>query len=283
MKALLRGIKIKNGNEYQNEFIDDMEWLGIACIRAYEATNDTEYLNVAKELWNEVKKGWSDVHGGGITWKINTPFGKNACSNAPGAILALGLYRIEENPEDLAWAKKIYDWQKVTLVDPVTGLVWDNIDIKNGETVINKDWVFTYNLGTYIGAATELYSVTNDKMYLNDAIKTSKSTMTSSKVTSEGLLKSEGQGDGGLFKGILIRYFTTLIQEPDLGESDRNDFVKFLKFNAETFFTDGISRPSMMCSPDWRKKPAATTDLSTQLSGIMLMEAAAKLKEDGIF
>lgn len=279
MKALLKGIKIKNGNKYQNEFNDDMEWLGIACLRAYEATSDSEYITVAKELWNEVKKGWSEVHGGGITWKTNTPYGKNACSNGPAVIMATRLYQIENNPEELEWAKKIYDWEKKTLVDPITGLVWDNIDIKNGETVINKDWIFTYNLGTYIGAATELYAVTNDEIYLNDAIKTANSTMTSPKVTSEGLLKSEGQGDGGLFKGIFIRYFTPLIQQPDLTDNERKDFIKFFKFNAETFFENALSRPSMMSSPDWGKKPGSTTDLSTQLSGVMLMEAAAKLKK----
>lgn len=283
MKALLRGIKVNNGGKYQNVFNDDMEWLGIACLRAYEATNDPEYLTVAKELWNEVKKGWSDVFGGGIIWRTDTPYGKNACSNGPAAILALRLYQIEKNPEDLEWAKKIYEWERETLVDPVTGLVWDNISREGSETVINKDWVFTYNLGTYIGAAIELYRVINDKMYLNDAVKTANSTMTSPKVTSEGLLKSEGQGDGGLFKGILVRYFTQLIQQPDLSENERKNFTRFLKFNAETFFENGISRPSMMSSPDWREKPGSTTDLSTQLSGVMLMEAAAKLKEAKMF
>jgi len=283
MKALLQGIKARNSNRYQNEFNDDMEWLGIACLRAYGATNDIVYKEVAQELWDEVKKGWSEVNGGGIMWRIDTPNEKNACSNGPAAILAARLYDIDKNPEDLEWAKKIYGWLRNTLVDPATGLVWDNIALKNGETVINKDWIFTYNQGTYIGAATELYELTKDKTYLDDAVKTSKSIMTSPKVTSAGLLKSEGQGDGGLFKGILVRYFTLLVQQPDLEENERSSFTNFLKFNAETFFTNGLSRSSMMCSPDWKKKPTSTTDLSTQLSGVMLMEAAARLKEGGEF
>ena len=279
MKALVNGIKVRNGGQYQNVFNDDMEWLGIACIRAYEATNDEFYLTLAKELWNEIKKGWSDIHGGGIQWKTDTPDSKNACSNAPGAILALGLYRLEKNPEDLQWAKDIYAWQKETLVDPATGLVWDNINMENGEPVIKKEWIFTYNVGTYIGAANELYAATNEATYLNDAIKTATSTMTSQEVTSEGILKSENQGDGGLFKGILIRYFTDLIQNPDLSEGDREKFIEFFKFNAQTFYNNGISRPSMMSSPDWKNQPGATTDLSTQLSGVMLIEAAATLDE----
>ncbi|MEX2336121.1 MAG: glycoside hydrolase family 76 protein, partial [Fulvivirga sp.] len=203
-------------------------------------------------------------------------------SNGPAAIFALKFYNIDNNSDDLEWAKMIYAWEKATLVDPQTGLVWDNIDLKDGEAVINKDWILTYNQGTFIGAAAGLYSVTNDRTYLNDAIKTSKAIMTSPKVTSEGLLRNENQGDGGLFKGILVRYFASFIQEPDLSETDRNKFTKFFRFNAESFFEKGISRPSMMSSPDWRTQPGDETDLSTQLSGVMLMEAAAQLKEEEI-
>lgn len=283
MKALVNGIKVKNGGTYRNEFNDDMQWLGMACIRAYNATGDALYKQVAQELWTEIKKSWSDVFGGGITWKINTPNGKNACSNAPAAILAVRLYQIDKNQDDLDWAKRIYAWQKSKLVDPVTGLVWDNISLSNGAETINKSWIFTYNQGTYIGAATELYTATKNSEYLFDAVKTSNSSMTSSNTTSEGILKNENQGDGGLFKGILVRYLAQLIQQPDLAPVERDKFVKFLKFNAETLFKSGLARPAMMISPDWKRKPEGNTDLSTQLSGIMLLEAAAALKADNKF
>ena len=107
--------------------------------------------------------------------------------------------------------------------------------------------------------------------------------MTSPKVTTEGLLKDEGQGDGGLFKGIFIRYFTDLILQPDLDAQTRENFVKFIRFNAQTFYSDGLRRPGMMSSPNWRQLPGASTDLSTQLSGVMLIEAAAKLAEEKVF
>ncbi len=283
MKALVRGMKVRNGNSYYNVFVDDMQWLGMACVRAYELTDDTEYLDVAKELWGYIKSTWSDVHGGGLTWKTDAPNGKNACSNAPGAILAIKLYNVENNAEDLEWAKRILAWQKSTLVDAQSGLVWDNIDILNGETVINSDWIFTYNQGTYIGAAAELYAVTGDNMYLNDARKTANTILTSPEVTTEGLLRNENQGDGGLFKGILIRYLVTLIQESDLTESERNRYVAFLKFNAETFYDSGLSQPGLLSSPNWRVAPGQEVDLSTQLSGLMLMEAAAQMEELELF
>lgn len=282
--SLLRGIEIENGGDYNNVFNDDLLWLGNASMRAFNATNEQEYKEVAEYLWEIIKTSWSDdVFGGGITWKQDTPFQKNAVSNGPAAVLAMRLYEVDNNEEDLEWAKKIYEWQKNNLVDPQTGLVWDNISIQDGEEVTNRDWIFTYNVGTYIGAGLKLYQATGETQYLNDAIKTAKSTMTSPKLTTNGILRDEGQGDGGLFKGILVRYFTQLILEPAVSDSDREDFIDFMEYNAKAFYDNALSRPSMFASPNWAEAPGSTTDLTTQLSGIMLMEAAALLDEEGYF
>lgn len=282
--ALLRGIEVENGGDYNNVFNDDMIWLGNASMRAYNATDNQEYKETAEYLWEIIKTSWSDdVFGGGITWKQDTPFQKNAVSNAPAAILAMRLYEVDGDEDDLEWAKKIYEWQKNTLVDPQTGLVWDNISLQDGEEVVNSDWIFTYNIGTYIGAGLKLYQATGEQQYLNDAVKTARSMMTSPRLTTNGVLRDEGQGDGGLFKGILVRYFTQLILEPDVSESDREDFVDFLQYNAKTFYDNGLIRPGMFASPNWAQAPGSTTDLTTQLSGIMLIEAAALLNEEGYF
>lgn len=282
-KALLRGIKMKNGGTYNNVFNDDMLWLGNSAMRAYNETSDSEYKEVAEELWEIIKMSWSDdVFGGGITWKQDTPYQKNAVSNGPAAILAMRLYEVDGDEEDLEWAKKIYEWQKNTLVDPNTGLVWDNISLNDqGEEVVNSDWIFTYNQGTYIGAALKLYQSTGEQQYLDDALKTARSVVNSGRLTTNGILRNEGQGDGGLFKGILVRYFTQLILEEDIPESDREDFVEFLEFNAKTFYNNAITRPAMFVSPNWAAAPDGGTDLTTQLSGIMLIEAAALLDEEG--
>lgn len=286
MKALLQGIKVRNGNTYNNVFNDDMIWLAISSLRAFEATNDAEYKTVAKFLWDIIKLSWSDnVFGGGITWKQDTPRQKNAVSNAPAAIVAMRLYDIDKNPEDLVWAKKIYEWQKNNLVDPVTGAVWDNISEQNNVVITNKDWVFTYNMGTWIGAGLRLFKETKDPMYLNDALKTARNVLVNPKLLSEGLLRDEGQGDGGLFKGILVRYFTEIIENPAVSANDKKVFVNFFKFNAQTLYRKGITRPTMFCGNNWKVAPAGgtNTDLTTQLSGVMLIEAAAKLEKDGFF
>jgi predicted alpha-1,6-mannanase (GH76 family) len=282
MKALLRGIKARNGNTYNNDFNDDMIWLANSSLRAFKSTNDPEYKAVALELWTIIKRSWTtNVLDGGITWKQSTPTQKNAVSNAPAAIIALQLYEIDRNPDDLEWAVKIYAWQKQKLVDPLTGLVWDSISIRDGQVFVQRDWVFTYNMGTWIGAGLKLYKATGNQMYLTDAIRSARSVSTSPQLLTEGLMKDEGQGDGGLFKGTLVRYYTELILAPEINSSDRENFANFIEFNAKTAYRRGIARPAMMFGPNWKNAPTGTTDFTTQLSGVMLIEAAALLHEEG--
>ena len=282
MKALVRGIKSKNGGTYTNVFNDDMLWLGNSSMRAYNATNDEEYLDVAKFLWDDVLESYSDVMGGGIAWKKDTPFSKNAVSNGPAIILGMRLYDATGEEKYLNRAKELYEWQKEHLVNPENGVVWDNIQLIDGNEVIQKDWVFTYNMGTWIGAGLRLYNETGEQGYLDDALLSARTTLTSPQLTSSGILRNEGQGDGGLFKGIFVRYFTEMILEEDITQDDQEDFLDFLIFNGQTFYRNGLSHPGMLSSPDWNSAPGNRVDLKTQLSGVMLVEAMAKLEGEGL-
>lgn len=221
--------------------------------------------------------------GGGITWKKDTPNLKNAVSNGPAIVLATRLYNVTQEEKYLTWAKGLYEWQKSNLVDPQTGLVWDHIELIDGEPTVRKDWIFTYNAGAWIGAGVRLYQITREAGYLKDALQTANAAMTRSELSSEGILKNEGQSDGGLFKGIFVRYFVELIMEPAVSDGDRGELVRFLRLNAESFYRNSLRRTDMICGPSWRKLPGDQTDLSTQLSGMMLMEAAALLQEEGVF
>ncbi|UPK71226.1 glycoside hydrolase family 76 protein [Chitinophaga filiformis] len=272
MDDLLEGMKAKNGNTYINHFYDDMEWMALACLRAYEATSDDRYKTTAELLWNDIKGGWDDTWGGGIYWNKDRQ-NKNTPANAPASIIASRMYQLNRNGEDLAWAKKIYQWQKDNLVDPVTGLVWDGLDGSG----TNKSWKFTYNQGVFIGAAVELYKITGEQTYIADAMKTANNSL-AGEFSSGNIMKDEGGGDGGLFKGILVRYMMLLITDGSLSSTDAAKFVSFLQLNAQTMWLQGTTRPQVIFNTSWTKT-AATTDLTTQLSGAMLIEAVARLKE----
>lgn len=280
MKALLNGIKVQNNNVFPNNFYDDMGWLALSSLRAYEITKDDAYLSAANTLWTAMKKGITDVQGGGMGWSKDKPDFKNTPANGPAIIFAARLYRSQNKPEDLATAKSLYSWLKSKLVDPATYVVWDGVNY-DGTGVISKA-KYTYNPGLFIGAATELFKTTKEQVYLDDAVKTANAVLSDIDLAPSGLLKDENQGDGGLFKGILVRYLTLLVNEPAVNAADRDKYVKFLKYNAQTLYTSGISRPSLAIGSGWNKPAQSTTDLTTQLSGMMMIESAAQLNISGI-
>src|SRR5699024_8231001 len=197
-----------------NDFYDDMLWMGLAVNRLHDYTQDGEHKEAVLELWEDIKTGWNDENGGGIAWNKSQLDYKNTPSNAPAVILAVRLYEKFENETDLEWAENIYEWQKETLVDPDTGIVWDGIN-REGDGNVDKNWLFTYNQGVFIGASLELYHITDESYYLSAAEKTIESTMEEF-TDANGIIQENDVGDGGLFKGILIRYLSQMALEGHL-------------------------------------------------------------------
>ena len=73
MNDLLTGVRTKNGNTFINYYYDDMEWMALATLRAYSATNDARFKGICDTLWDDIKKGWSSSLGGGIWWRKDNP------------------------------------------------------------------------------------------------------------------------------------------------------------------------------------------------------------------
>jgi predicted alpha-1,6-mannanase (GH76 family) len=284
MDKWFTGVNIKNGNTFINEFYDDMEWNALAMLRAYEATNDVKYKNAVDAVWTNIKTGWNTTMGGGIAWRKAMPYYKNTPANAPAAILAARLYKKFNNADDLEWSKKIYVWLKDSLYNRSTGMVYDGINSDN-DGKRNTTWKFTYNQGTFIGAAVELFSITNDAGYLNDALQAANFTLSDNTLTNftDNLLRDEGGGDGGLFKGVLVRYLSQLTLTPGVLSNDKQRYVNYLKHNAETLWKEGTDKNYLLFGTYWKNKPGGETDLTVQLSGATLIEAMALLKKNNLF
>ena len=92
------------------------------------------------------------------------------------------------------------------LVDPDTGFVWDGKN-REGDGKIDKSWEFSYCQGVYIGAGVALYQATGDKSYLADAARTAQASKLRLTSPVTGVLPSESNGDGGLFKGDICPLF----------------------------------------------------------------------------
>ncbi|MDD4516198.1 glycoside hydrolase family 76 protein [Massilibacteroides sp.] len=267
------GIKEYNGNTYYNKFYDDMEWIGLTLVRMYNNTKEEKYLNTAKELWTDISNGWNDEYaGGGVAWNKDELYSKNACSNGPASLLAAKLYQVTKEDTYKEWAIKIFEWQKNTLYEPSTGAVYDNI---NGQTDLINTVVLTYNQGTFMGTAIELYNITNDGAYLNVARKVASYTISKLIDTNSGILRNEGSGDNALFKGIFVRYYLPLVKDKELSGAYHTLYLTAFKKNTETLWLEGCYPQVLLFGPSWNEIPAGETQLTAQASACMTIEMRA--------
>ena len=276
LSKLHAGMYRMNGNTYSNVYYDDMEWVGLAFLRAYDVTGEAKYRATVDSVWTDIKTAWNDNCGGGMAWRKDRLDYKNTPANMPAAILAARLYTRFGNADDLAWAQKIFDWQTAHLVDTVNGMVYDGMN-RLGDGKIDTGWIFTYCQGVYIGAAVELYRITNEQHYLDLAIRTADFiTAPNSPFNAEGYLKGEGIGDGGLFRGIMIRYLGELIDVPSLPEEKRKLYLDYISHNADVLlaaYPEGKRIGQSWGLPLSTDNPSS---LGTQLSAIMLLETASR-------
>lgn len=258
-------------------YFDDMEWMGLALLRAYEATGAVRYADQAKSLWKIVRTGWSDQPGGGgIRWRTKGIY-KNVPANAPACILACKLYEDFHDTTDLEWAKKIFAWVNTNLVDHLTGIILDGISFKDGVGTTSHG-SYSYNYGTYIGACDHLYRITGEKTYLNYACSEATAAVKIFSGSDDGILRSEGTGDGGLFNGIFVYYLARLVHGAGIPETQRRKFEDFILTNAKTLWRAGRMTGDAVFNDDWQRPPSGSVTLSTDLSGVTVLEAAAMLQ-----
>ncbi len=159
-----------------------------------------------------------------------------------------------------------------TLRDPASGMIWDGIN-RTGDGKIDKGWRFTYNQGIFIGASLELYHATKDARYLADAERTAGAALDAF-FPGTGLCREGGKGDGGLFKGILVRHLGSLMSaSPKLAPRIRSA----LEANANRLKQVQADKPDALLPTTWDAGTAPDDlDLSVHLSGVLLMEALAR-------
>jgi predicted alpha-1,6-mannanase (GH76 family) len=268
---LLEGIVRKNGS-LTNDFYDDMQWLALSTLRAWDASGDARFKDACLALWADIKLGWNDHCGGGIAWRKPQLDYKNTPANAPAAILAARLHTRFGDAADLEWARRIFDWLEAHLIDPQTGFAWDGMN-RQGDGGVDKDWAFTYCQGVTVGAAVELHAATREGRYLEAARRTARAAHARLAQPATHAMPDEGDGDGGLFKGILVRYLTQYA----LLTLDEN-VRRWLEANAVLAWAH---RAQGLNGRDWTHAPAFPLDLSTALSGVMLTESMAVLERVG--
>ena len=288
----IRGHRLRNNLSWVNDYYDDMAWLALALERSGRLAG-VERPKALKKLSEQFLHAWVPEDGGGIPWRKQDQF-FNAPANGPAAIF---LARYEDR---LRRAQQMSDWIDETLIDPETHLVFDGI--KAGSLVRAQ---YTYCQGVVIGLDVELAARTKDPQHaerVNRLVKAVRDNM-----APDGVIKGAGGGDGGLFNGILARYLalvvTTLPQHGPADAESRDTALSLVRKSAQAAWdnrqtVDGLplfgaywERPAEMPTAAGEEaqfvegavnaSEIPERDLSVQLSGWMLMEAAHATAANG--
>ena len=277
---------------WRNNSVDDLEWITITLIRMYESSGNEKYLLKAQHLYDSyIITTWGPDDEapwfGGISWEAKSAperKTKNACSNGPGAIIAAMLARhgdvltangskktAQDYEDEL---KKIYHWERKYLFNPETGAVYDNINRRR-----TAYRVASYNTGTFLAAAMDLYNITHDDAYLHDAIMAADYTICNLADPTTGLMNNVARGmnggDAGLFHGIFFRYLTRLILCRDVPDDIRTRFREFVSANSRLAMSC-LNADAMIFSRNWltesvgKNEPAS---LTPHVTGCTLLAA----------
>lgn len=228
--------------QFGSEYNDDVMWWAQASTRAYRITKNERYLETAKELYHRILEFEDDELGGGIWWRRNVHDAKNVCINAPAALVAGRLYTLTNDPQYLEDAKRLFTYVDEKLHED--GHVFDHIRAEDGVLV---KWDFTYNFGTYISAALWLYDIEKDQVYFDKAVAAADWAVAN--LTSGGILRHEGSGDGGGFKTHLVRALHDLVTQ-----YDQEQYRQFLIDNGAQAWANRRTSDDIMGS-DWSGPP----------------------------
>lgn len=282
------GIKLQNGegSGYQNDFYDDEAWVALTMTRLYNVSQDKKYLDVARELYDDIAKGWNTEYAkGGVAWRKSQPWSKNACINGPMSLLAFKLYKATGDRSYAEFGLKVYKWLRENLIDLSTGFVADNIDGRTGKV---NPWSFTYNQGTAMAAALEAYRYSGTPDYLADARLVAHYGITSPKFVdaASGVMLYEdgnvpGEGDGALFRAVFFRYLYDMATAAEIPAETRAGYVRAMNVSADSLRACTDSRGCLaLFHPDWRKvvKPGESGTLNAQVSVCTLMETLGRME-----
>jgi predicted alpha-1,6-mannanase (GH76 family) len=280
----IRGQRLRNNGSWVNDYYDDMAWLAIALERAGRLAG-VERPKACDKLAEQFLNSWVPEDGGGIPWRKQDQF-FNAPANGPAAIFLARYDRLRR-------AQQMSDWLDETLIDPETHLVFDGI--KAGSMVRAQ---YTYCQGVVLGLEVELAKRTEDDDHAERVHRLVAAV--AEHMTTDGIIKGAGGGDGGLFNGILARYLALVatdlpqnsMQDAEARETARTLVLKSAQSawdNRQSveglpLFAAFWDRTAVLPTADGKEaefvegavnaSSIPERDLSVQLSGWMLMEAA---------
>jgi len=172
-------------------YYDDNMWVGRDLTALYRITGDKKYLHHAIAVADMIlAEGWVDLDEdmfaarfdrapggplGGFYWRDDHQ-ALHVCSNGPAIQFLTQLSSVTDNGKGAAYleyAQRCYRF--LTYMENDSGVFWDLMRFHKdeGNNIVGIDKregaSFSYNSGTPINSAVELYKATGDPAYLDDA------------------------------------------------------------------------------------------------------------------
>lgn len=237
----------ENGNEYGG-----IPW-GPGYVTKHSCSNGPM---VSPLVWlHELYKGKNDE----ITYKyIDTDKSRKTAS-------------AKKSDYYLNFAKKIYNWQKEFLLlpsgvyddmmggcDPNCDVAYETIDgVKYRKHTNLRDCVgppITYNSGTMLSGAADLYRATGDNVYLEDAKKLTQASFSHFAelgATKEGYYTYDITGFRNWFNGVLMRGYVDVYPSHKDAATCIDSFQKNLDYGYENFLYKGFLPVNLLVG--WNK------------------------------
>jgi predicted alpha-1,6-mannanase (GH76 family) len=203
--AISGAFNANESGDFEDSYMDDTGWWGLAWMQAYDLTGDSQYLQMAETDANYIHQYWDSTCGGGVWWNTSETY-KNAIPNEIFLELTAGLHnRIPGDTTYLSWANAEWSWFQGSGMINSSDLVNDGLTsscANNGETT------WTYNQGVILAGLAELYTATGNSSLLTEGESIANAAI--DHLTTDGVLvepcePSSCDQDQQSFKGIFVR------------------------------------------------------------------------------
>ncbi|KAK2793169.1 hypothetical protein FQN52_001815 [Onygenales sp. PD_12] len=258
-----------------NDYYDDEGWWALGWIKVYDLTGDQKYLQMARDIFEDMAGGWVDDRCGGGIWWDKQHRSLNAIANELFLSVAASLAtRATDNAKYyLDWAIKEWDWFKQTGMINEQNNINDGLDLQTCKN--NGANVWSYNQGVILGGLVELTKAAapNDDAYINQAHAIAGAAV--SLLSDEnGILHDNCEpncgADGPQFKGIFMRNLQILHQA-----SPKPEYQDFIQKNADSVWAN--RNEINQFGVNWAKPFEPPALASTHSSALEALIAAAAI------
>ncbi|PGH09324.1 hypothetical protein GX51_00766 [Blastomyces parvus] len=256
-----------------NEYYDDEGWWALGWIKVYDITGDSKYLNMARDIFEDMVGGWEDRCGGGIWWNKDRTALVAIANELFLSVAAHLAVRVPDEAEYyLNWATKEWEWFKSTGMINEQNTINDGVDLETCQN--NQGKVWSYNQGVILGALVEFSKSSSDSSLIDQAHAIAAAAITAL-ADENGILHDPCEpdcgADGPQFKGIFMRNLQILHQA-----APKPHYEAFIGNNANSIWQNARNEEDQF-GVNWAGPFAPPALASTQSSALDALVAAAAI------